>query len=156
MPFAVSIADIESRWRDLSSDDSDIATVRLADAERKVRLERPGLLTFYNALVADVPPITVKADLLATVREACANAVIRYLRNPDVTLRQDINSDGSIGIGYDTRSDGGIYISAADLADIDAAVGAASGVTREKVRSQRLVTTYPYRTTGDVTILPTP
>lgn len=156
MPFDVGVADIEGRWRVLSADESDIGAVLIVDAERKVRLARPGLLAFYTALIADVPPISVKTDLLETIRIACANAVIRILRNPDVNARQDIGADGSIGISFDTRADGGLFISENDLEDIDAAVAAADGVPYSRVRSRVLASTFPWKTTGDVTILPTP
>lgn len=155
MAFDVSTADIESRWRGLSAAESDIAFKRLQDADRKLRFLRPGLLAFYNGLIADVPPITKKTDLLEAIRTACAEAVIRFLRNPDMTNRQDIGSEGSIGIGYDTAAEGGVFISRGDLTDIDAAVSAAAGTVPAKVASRQLVSTFPWRTT-DVTILPTP
>lgn len=157
MPFNVSTADIESRWRVLEDDEADVGLQRLIDIERKLRLVRPSLLAFYNGLSADVPPATRKADLLETIRAVLAGAVIRYLRNPDVNQRQDIGADGSIGISFDTLTDGGVYLTTSDLLEIDAAVAAAAGSVRRRVGSQPLVSTFPWRTsTGDPTILPTP
>jgi hypothetical protein len=156
MPFSVSTADIESRWRPLSVAEADVGLQRLVDVERQLRIRRPTLLAFYTALVADVAPITVKADLLETIRAVLAGVVIRYLRNPDVTSRQDIGSDGSIGIGFDTRTDGGVYLADEDLVEIDAAVAVAGGAAYARVRSRVLVSTFPYATVGDPTILPTP
>lgn len=156
MAFDVSTADIESRWRALSDDEADVALQRLVDVERRLRIKRPTLLAFYTDLAADVAPITVKADLLETIRTVLAEAVIRYLRNPDMTLRQDIGSDGSIGIGYDTNAEGGVYLTDEDLAEIDAAVAVAAGTVYSRARSRVLKTTFPYRAVGDVTILPTP
>jgi hypothetical protein len=153
MPFDVSTADIESRWRVLDDDESDVGLQRLIDIERRLRQLRPTLLAFYTAL----PSGTVKTDLLETVRAVLAGAVIRYLRNPDVNNRQDIGSDGSIGIGFDTLTNGGVYLTDEELGEIDDAVGAADGTPRPRVGSQALVTTFPYRRTPyDVTILPTP
>lgn len=151
MPFDVSTADIESRWRVLSDDESDVGLQRLVDVERRLRHLRPNLLPFYTALVAGAP----KDELLETVRTVLAGVVIRYLRNPDVSQRQDIGADGSIGISFDTTSDWNTNLTASDLAVIDGAVAAANGSNRPRVGSQVLTSTFPYRTVGDVTILPT-
>jgi hypothetical protein len=148
--FDVSTADIESRWRTLSDDESDVALVRLADADRDLRGQRPLLEAFFVAL----PDTDRKADLLETIRAAEADAVIRFLKNPDLVSQQNIGADGSIGIGFDTRTVGGVYISAADLMKIDAAVGAANGALRRHVGSQQLVSTWPWRSTTNS--LPTP
>lgn len=152
MAFDVSTADIESRWRVLDDDEADVALQRLIDIERRLRQLRPALLAFYTGLA----PGTTKTDLLETVRAVLAGAVIRYLRNPDVNNRQDIGADGSIGIGFDTLTPGGVYLTDEELGEIDDAVGAIGGTVRPRVGSQVLVSTFPYRTVGDVTILPTP
>jgi len=153
MPFDVSTADIESRWRVLDDDEADVALQRLVDIERRLRQLRPALLAFYTGLSAG----TVKADLLETVRAVLAGAVIRYLRNPDVNQRQDIGADGSIGISFDTLTPGGVYLTEEELGQIDDAVGAADGTVRPRVGSQALVSSFPWRRTPyDVTILPTP
>lgn len=157
MPFDVSTADIESRWRVLADDEADVALQRLIDVERSLRAKRPLLFAFYTAIPADVSPITRKSDLLETIRQVLADAVIRFLRNPDLNNRQDIGADGSIGIGFDTLSTGGVRLTDADLAEIDTAVAAAAGAVRPKVGSQVLVSTFPWRRTPyDQTILPTP
>ena len=153
MPFDVSTADIETRWRVLTTEEEDIGLIRLLDAERKLRLRRPKLLAFYTALGAGVP----KEDLLETIRAVLAGSVIRYLRNPDVNNRQDIGADGSIGIGFDTLTNGGIYFTDEELGEIDAAVAVAAEVPVSRFASRRLISTFPYRSdTGDPTILPTP
>jgi hypothetical protein len=154
MSFDVSTGDIESRWRDLSESEGDIAFTRLADADRKLRFARPALEAFYNNLADG----TLRDDLGGAIAEAIANAVIRFLKNPDLVNRQDIGADGSVGIGYDTRTSGGVYIDEADLAAIDAAVAiAAGGTTRPVVGSQKLVSSFPWRRdVNDITILPTP
>jgi hypothetical protein len=148
--FSVSTADIETRWRPLTDDESDIALVRLRDAERRLRGLRPLLLAFYEGL-ADGQQ---KTDLAEAVRTACAEAVIRFLKNPDLVSNQQIGADGSVGIGFDTRGRGGVYISEEDLADIDDVV--ASG--RPRVGSQVLVSSFPWRREDDVDMndLPTP
>lgn len=153
MAFDVSTADIESRWRVLDDDESDVGLQRLIDIERRLRQLRPTLLAFYNAL----PPSTGKSDLLETIRAVLAGAVIRYLRNPDVNQRQDIGADGSIGISFDTLTEGGVYLTDADLAEIDGAVAVIGGAARPRVGSQALISTFPWkRTPYDPTILPTP
>lgn len=158
MPFPITTGDIEAVWRPLSDAETDVAFNRLREADTRLRLLRPALLALYNALAADVPPITIKADLLEAVRIAIVSAVIRFLRNPDVVIRQDIGADGSIGIGFDTQTEGGVYIADGDLAAIDAAVADAAGSARARVGSQRLTSTWPWRTRANspTNNLPTP
>lgn len=146
MAFDVSTADIESRWRTLSDDESDVGAQRLLDAGVRLRSVRPGLEAQVAALAELTPAqVAAKADVLEAIRIALAEAVIRFLRNPDVTQRQDIGADGSIGISYDTSRAGGVYIADEDLSAIDDALGAAGGTVRARVRSQQLVTSFPYR-----------
>lgn len=153
MAFDVSVPDVESRWRALSDDEADVALVRLGDADRLLRARRPGLEAFYAGLPAGGP----QEDLLETIRQVLADAVIRFLRNPDLVSQQQIQADGGVGIGFDTRNLGGVYLSPADLATIDQAVGAAEGVLRPHVGSQALVSSFPYRTrTPGPWPLPTP
>jgi len=153
MPFDVSTADIETRWRVLSTEEEDVGLQRLLDAERKLRLLRPKLLGIYTDLDAG----DAKDDLLETVRAVLAGSVIRYLRNPDMNNRQDIGADGSIGIGFDTLNAGGLYFTEDELAEIDQAAAVATEVPLSPFVSRRLISTFPYRTsTGDPTILPTP
>jgi hypothetical protein len=153
MPFDVSTADIETRWRVLSTEEEDVGLQRLLDAERKLRLLRPKLLATYTDLDAG----DVKDDLLETIRAVLAGVVIRYLRNPDVNNRQDIGADGSIGIGFDTLTPGGLYFTAEELNEIDQAAAVATEVPLSPFVSRRLISSFPYRSdTGDPTILPTP
>jgi hypothetical protein len=159
MAFDISTTDIESRWRSLSADESDVAFARLEDAALKLRLARPTLDTYVNGL----PPGALRTDLEAAIRIALAEAVIRYLRNPDLLRSQTVGADGAVGMGFETDGDrleasSGVFIAESDLAVIDAAVATAGGETVPRVRSRVLTTSFPYRTaiTGDVTILPTP
>lgn len=154
MPFAVSTSDIEQRWRPLTDAEQEVAFRRLADAQVRLRIARPGLDAAYTALVAG----PLKSDVLEMVRMALSEAVIRFIRNPDQTVRQDIGADGSIGIGFDTNTAGGVYISDDDLAAIDNALAHAQSVAvRSRGRSIGLVSTFPWRRTpADPTILPTP
>ena len=105
--FDVSTVDIEARWRALSDDESDVALVRLGDADRLLRSARPGLEAFYAGLADG----SRKDDLLETIRQVLADAVIRFLRNPDLVSQQQIQSDGGVGIGFDTKGLGGVYLS---------------------------------------------
>lgn|SRR3982751_4859485 len=150
--FDVSTVDIEARWRALSDDESDVALVRLGDADRLLRSARPGLEAFYAGLADG----SRKDDLLETIRQVLADAVIRFLRNPDLVSQQQIQSDGGVGIGFDTKGLGGVYLSGSDLAVIDQAVGAAAGAVRPHVGSQVLKSSFPYRTRTDPWPLPTP
>lgn len=154
MPFAVSVADIENRWRTLTSDEADVATVLLADADLKLRLARTTLETFYNGLTAG----QAKTDLLNTIKIAIVEAVKRVLRNPDLLRSQTIGPDGGVGIGFETDPDvtTGIYIATADLNTIDAAVGAAGGAAESQVTSRVLTSTWPWRTSESSSSLPTP
>lgn len=145
MAFDVSTADIETRWRPLSDEEADVAFARLDDAALYLRLARPTLDAYVNGL----PLTQFRADIEQAIRVALAEAVRRYLRNPDVLRTTTIGADGAVGVGYDNSLDAlqaaGIYISDGDLALIDAAVGAASGVAApSRVRSVRVRSSSPW------------
>jgi hypothetical protein len=156
--FDVSVSDIVARWRVLDADETSVATVRLADAQMKLRIDRPSLEASWTALpVSTAAEIARKADVTTAIRVALTEAVIRFLRNPDVTTNQQISSDGSVGVSYDTRADSGIYINEDDLYAIDGALALADEIPiPRRVRSQVLATTFPWRSASDITSLPTP
>ena len=145
MAFDVSTADIETRWRPLSEDESDVAFARLDDAALYLRTVRPGLDAYVNGLA----PGPARTDLEQAIRIALAEAVRRFLRNPDLLRSTTIGADGAVGVGYDNTLEAlqaaGIYVSAGDLALVDAAVAAASGSpARSKVGSVRLRSSSPW------------
>lgn len=156
MAFDVSTTDIEARWRPLTTDESDVAFARLEDAALRLRLARPALDAYVNAL----PVNALRADLEQAIRVALAEAVIRYLRNPDLLRSQTIGADGAVGIGFETdteRSAGGVFISDDDLAAIDAAVATVEGETVARVVSRRLAPALPYgERVVSITTLPLP
>lgn len=154
MPFSVSVADIENRWRPLTSDEADVASFLLQDADLKLRLARNTLEAFVTGLTAGQP----KTDLLNAITIAIVEAVKRVLRNPDLLRSQTIGPDGGVGIGFETDPDiaSSVYISNSDLSTIDAAVGAAEGTVEPQVVSRVLTSTWPWRTSGDSSTLPTP
>jgi hypothetical protein len=146
MSFNVSTDDIESMWRALDEVETPVAAVRLDQASSKLRIARPKLDAFLAAMPTDTAThIQQKADVQTAVTYAVCEAVIRFMRNPDVTVEQEIGADGSITVRYDTKAGSGIYIDDADLDAIDAAVLESEGFIPTRVRSQQLVTTFPYR-----------
>lgn len=145
MAFDVSVSDIENRWRPLSDDEADVAFAKLDDAALHLRLIRPTLDAYVNGL----PLGQARTDLEQAIAVALAEAVHRYLRNPDVLRSTTIGADGAVGIGYDNSPDAlaarGVYISEGDLVLIDAAVAAAAGVPApSRLRSVRLHSTSPW------------
>lgn len=154
MAFDVSTTDIELRWRALTTDETDVAFARLDDAALLLRTARPALDAFVNGLPAGQP----RLDLEQAIRIALAEAVIRYLRNPDLLRSQTIGADGAVGIGFETGTDApsGVYISTHDLAVIDAAVAGAEGESVPRIRSRVLTSSFPYRTSASNGTLPTP
>lgn len=145
MAFDVSTADIETRWRPLTDAESDVAFWRLDDAALALRLARPTLDAYVNGLADGAG----RTDLEQAIKIALAEAVRRFLRNPDALRSETIGADGSVGIGFDNSAEAlaasGIYIDGADLARIDAAVAAAAGSTPPAaVRSIRLTSSSPW------------
>lgn len=156
MAFEVTTADIESRWRPLSDDESDVAFIRLQSAQNKLLIARPTLETRYAALpVSNATQTAAKARVLRAVVDCLCEAVIAYLRNPDRLRQQTLGATGDVGIGFEVDGSSGIILSDGDLADIDAALATAEGAAQPKVVSRRLVSSFPYYQ-GDETVLPTP
>lgn len=159
MAFEVTSADIEARWRPLTSAEGDVAFARLRTALNKLRIARPNLQAAYDALPVTTPgEIEAKEALLLAVVDCVSEAVIAYLRNPDRLRQQSVGATGDVGIGYDVggrEAAGGITLADDDLADIDAALAVASGVSTAAITSRRLRTSFPYYR-PDVSVLPTP
>ena len=81
-------ADIESRWRPLTTAEAGVASVRLDDAWRKLQRDVPGI---EDRFAAD-------PDLRAEAVKVLADAVARLLRNGETPRK------GSFGIDDHTRS----------------------------------------------------
>lgn len=146
MSFGVSTTDIVAMWRPLDDDETPVAAIRLTQAEVKMRILRPKLEAFIAAMPVDTAPhIQQHDDLVALVKIALCEAVIRFMRNPDVNTQQQVGADGSIGISFDTDAGSGIYIDEADLIAIDAAVLESEGFVPTRIKSRQLITSFPYR-----------
>ena len=146
MAYDITAADIESRWRALSDEESDLATVLISDAIVKIDLARPQLAAAVTA--GDVS--------LQLVAMAVADIVIRVLTNPDRLRSTVIGADGSISVGYGLATEvdrARVGIGAGDLDAIDAALRAAA--TGPAIVVSRALTAYP-ETATSLTTLPTP
>ncbi|MDO5329011.1 MAG: Gp19/Gp15/Gp42 family protein [Coriobacteriia bacterium] len=98
MAFA-TVTDIEARWRNLSTDEKDRATVLLDDAEALIRAE------FANAH----KEIDEEGQVQALKAVSCA-IVKRAMTAPDGDYTQYQTSAGSFSEQYSYNSDGAIYI----------------------------------------------
>jgi hypothetical protein len=157
MAFDVTTDDIEAMWRVLDDDETDVAQTRLDQAQAKLRVLRPGLEAALAAIDLTTPKgPQQKADLILLIKVALCEAVIRFLRNPDVTQNQQIGADGSIGISYDTDAGSGIYIDQSDLIAIDSVLQEVAGNLPSRVKSARLVSSFPWRRDTVYPNLPTP
>lgn len=147
MTFPVTTADIVARWRPLDDDETPVGAQRIDDALMKLRLLRPLLEAAYDALpVGTSDQVAKKADLLEAIKVAVTEAVIRFLRNPDMNVEQSIGADGSVLVRFDTSAGSGIYIDQEDLREIDAALSVAiDKPVRLHVGSQALVSDFPWR-----------
>lgn len=151
MPYNVSTADIEDRWRPLTSAEDDVATILLVDAEYKLNLARP---TLAAAVASTDPAVHVDERVVVMV---LVDMVIRVISNPDLNRNINIGADGSIGITYALeifRSRLGL--APGDLDAIDRALRAVGAMPALFV-GRRLVSTMNYRaSTAPVTnTLPT-
>lgn len=147
MAYSVSTADIEDRWRPLTTAEDSVATVLLLDAELKLNTARPTLA----AAVADA-----SVDERLVVILLC-DMVIRVVSNPDLNRTINIGADGAIGITYALE----VYRSRlgfapGDLDQIDKAMSEA-GVIPPKFIGRILTSTMNYRasTAPTTTTLPT-
>lgn len=105
-------ADIESRWRLLTSDEFTIAETRLDDAWRKLKRD---ILDLESRMVGD-------DDLTADVVRVLADAVIRLLRSAqsDGLKRRTVAvDDGSATYERDTDYDrASLYFTESEMADL--------------------------------------
>lgn len=140
MPLTCTVADVEARWRELETDEFDVAAVLVADALSKLRARRPTLATLIDAADtaaaatgATAAEIQTAEDWNRLVKELVAGAVVAVLVNPDRYRSTSIGSDGSLSVGYDNAAVSGadrqprITFTRADLADVDRMIAAAGG-----------------------------
>jgi hypothetical protein len=150
MSYNVSPDDVAARWRALSDDESDVATVLLADVTDDLDVHRPTLHAFLATLLADADStIVAKGELLQRIIvKTLAGAVRRVLRNPDVLTSTNISGDGGIGVGYDNHPDRVAAASASllpgDYVDIDLATLAAGGTAPTQAGSVKLRNPHPF------------
>ncbi len=162
MPYNVSTADVEARWRALSTAEDEIAQTILGDLVNDLDLRRPTLSSFLTTLAAStVPGDAGKAVALERVIvRTLAWATKRALRNPDTLRSFTIQAAGGIGVGYDNAA-AALAATAArltreDLAGIDQATNAVGGTAPGAAGSVGFQA-YPERYADpDLTVLPTP
>lgn len=113
MPNPAAVADIEARWRSLSTTETNIAETRLDDAWRKLKREIPDLETRMAG----------NSDLAADVVRVLADAVIRILQS---TARDGVRK-GSVGVDdgqasweLDSGIQIGLYFTEDEYADLSA------------------------------------
>ena len=154
MPYNVSPADVEARWRPLSDDETDIAQTLLDDFSNDLDLARP---TLSNFLIGLAEPMHTALER-AIVR-TLALATKRALRNPDTLSNTTIDPAGGIGVGYDNRAESLANTSAsltrADFAAIDSAVLAVTSDVVPYAGSVKLQAYPECYQPPDMTILPT-
>lgn len=151
MAYNVSTADIEARWRPLTTAEDAVAAVLLEDAEKKLDLARPTLA----AAAASTNPAT-HVDERLVIMLLC-DMVIRVISNPDLNRNINIGADGSIGITYALeifRSR--IGFAPGDLDAIDQALRSVGAMPSAFV-GRRMVSTMNYRasTAPTTSTLPT-
>lgn len=116
MANPATTADIEARWRPLTTAEETIATTRLDDAWRKLKRDVPGL----EARMVD------DDDLTADVVRVLSDAVIRLLRSAqtDGMKRRTVAvDDGSATYERDTDYDkAALYFTEGELSDLAPAV----------------------------------
>jgi hypothetical protein len=136
MAYSVTTADIEDRWRPLTTEEDAVAAVLLADATVKLDTARP-------TLAAAVAASTVDERLVIIL---LCDMVIRVVSNPDLNRTINIGADGAIGITYALE----VYRSRlgfapGDLDQLDKAMSEA-GVIPPKFIGRKLNSTMNYRT----------
>jgi hypothetical protein len=140
--YNVSSADIEARWRPLADAESDVASVLLDDATRKLDMARPGLAA---AVASTVPEEHVPEELVIAV---LCDMVIRVMVNPDFNKAITIGADGSVSISFSEIFRARIGIAPGDLDAIDAALRVAGAMTPVFV-SRTMRSTMNYRTSTE-------
>lgn len=158
MALTITYADVEARWRTLSSAEQNVATVFIEDLLNQLDLIRPEVRMTINTLTSSQLPVDqVSGQALSRViTKIIAENVKRVLRNPDALRSVSIGADGSIGIGYDNSPPAlaAVGLSPEDLFDIDSAMGAVTGQPIRRVGSVKL-SMWPVPE-PDMTILPLP
>lgn len=94
MPVQVTPQDVADRWRPLSDDETQVASVLLDDAVDRVY----GRLPLLDAWVAD----TLVTE--RTIVSVLSDVVQRVLRNPEVQASLQLGADGSLGQSFPTRA----------------------------------------------------
>lgn len=151
MAYNVGPADIVARWRPLSSDEEDIATILLGDAVLRINSARPKLA----AAVASTDPLLHVDEQLVVI--CLCDMVIRVLSNPDAFKATGIGADGSVTVTYvaiETLRPR-IAIAPGDLDNIDARLR----ITKQGLNffTSRVMRNVDYGIpTVDMNILPTP
>lgn len=107
MASPASTADIEARWRPLTSAETPVATTRLEDAWRLLKRLVP---TLETRMASD-------ADLEADAVQALAEAVMRVLRNPEGIRRGTVQvDDASRSYEYDSGDGDSLYFTDEQIA----------------------------------------
>lgn len=103
MANPVVVADVESRWRPLTVEETVVASTKIDDA--------------WNLLVLELPSLdanlTAGTVLASTVKMVVADMVIRHLKNPDGWERESL--DDWSGQRAATAADGSLYATAEEL-----------------------------------------
>ena len=162
MGYGVTVTDVESRWRDLSSEERAVAQVLIEDLESDLDLHRPLLSDKISALYAlgDEESSKMASALERTIRRVIAGAIKRTLRNVEAYRFTNLTADGGIHVGFDNSTEGltntEARLAPGDFADIDSAVSAVDGVTSESVGSVRLVASRGRISVPNINTLPLP
>lgn len=107
MANPATTADIEARWRPLTTAETTVATTRLADAWRLLKRLVPDLET----------RMATDPDLEADAVQALAEAVMVVLRNPEGIRRGTVQvDDASRSYEYDSGDGGGLSFTDAQIA----------------------------------------
>lgn len=105
-------ADVEARWRPLTTPETTVANTRLDDAWVLLRSRVPDLAARLDA--------DTDGDLTATVVRVLADAVIRLLRNPNARTQQSTAVDDATTswTAADPKDAGRLFFTDDELADL--------------------------------------
>lgn len=125
MSYGVTVGDIQARWRPLDASEATVAETLIGDAE-----------TFLDNFRPTLAPLVPAGVPQRIVTMLVANMVVRVLRNPDALTGQAVEdiSQNFAGPAYDGR----LYLTADELAMLDAAIEAAGGTPTESGAGQVL------------------
>jgi hypothetical protein len=148
--FSAEVGDIETRWRELSADESAVAAVLLEDADLKLYVRRPQL----PAAIASTDPAVHVDGRLAKI--VLSDMVFRVLVNPDSFRNTTVGADGTVSAGYFGIEilRARVALASGDLDEIDRSLRD-TGQALSVVRSRRTVNT-DYGTGSSTGTLPTP